>query len=242
VKFLGEFIVEPWTLFLDSFKKFKLQLVHAAFFDLCFYAGFLLVYVCGFFLFNNIILNLPIQVGKSLTPVLAAMIGGIVLLFALLFINTVIFKNLAWNYTLERKTKLWSFIKFSLATVLPWFAVFLLLRYGLTGFAQVVVIPLYALIYIYFIGIARTLYDGKIKKTIGRAFEIGIFKLYKFILPAVLMFLVLFIASGLTSFLINVNDNLFFITSTVVFLMLFAWARYYFTFIVKSCTERKNKK
>lgn len=235
-----KFITAPWSLLIESFRKFNLRIVQAAVLDFLFYTGLLVVYLLSTIIIN-FVLNQPIEPGKSLTPVVIMFIAALVIVYCLFFLNIVFFKNLIWNRTANKKIKFKDFLKFSLATTAPAFAVLLVLRFGLSENAQYIVIPIYAFFYIYFIGIARTLFDGKIKQAIVKTFEIGVFKVYYFIIPLILMIVALWVLAFATSFIATINDYFYLAAAGILFLLCFAWARYYFTFIVNSLEHKKKR-
>jgi len=234
------YFAKQWQIFLDSFRKFNLRQVHAAFFDLCFYFAFFLIYIFGLYLFNWVT-NLQFEVGKTLSPVIFAIIGGIALLYILIFIDVVVFKNIVWNTTLGRKTKFIGFVKLCAATTAPFFIVFIVLRYGLSGNVQLFVLPAYALLYIYFAVIARILYNGKVKETVVKAFELGVFRFYKFIIPGLAMLLVAFVLTLATNPLARLNDTVYFAIASIMLLLFISWTRFYFSSAVCSLAKEKKR-
>jgi hypothetical protein len=238
---VDELIVKPWKLFLDSFRKMDVKIVQAAFFDLLYYFVILLTYLLAVRLAGNV-LNAEFIVGESLAPIISSMIFTFLLIIVLLFANIVVFKNLVWNRTAGRKIGFLDFLKLTAATIIPLAVIFFAISLSVVpSTVSAIVLLVLLLISAYLIAVSRAVYDGNVKKAIIKTVEVGIFKFYKFIVPFVLMLIVFSVLSILTSFLIQVNDAVFFSITTIVFVLFFAWTRFYFLMIVQSGEEKKKK-
>jgi len=236
---IDEMLVKPLKLFAESFRKFNLHIVQAAVFDFLFYSGLLLIYLLALRIFGSI-LNMGISIGESLAPVITSFFLGFVLVLILLFANLVVFKNIVWNRTAQRKTKFYDFFRLSAATVIPFAAVYIVLLVSVTpSTSAMVILALFALLYLYFITISRVVFNGNVRQTIVKAFEVGTFKVHKIIFPVILVFFVFWVLSIITSFLIKVNDNLYFAVTSVIFILFVAWARYYFMLTVNDSIGSK---
>lgn len=249
----NKFIMQNYSLLINSFKRINLKLFLILAFDILFY--FIFMQLGNIFLeiiqkkaanadFTQNFLNFLGLDQQAAGSLLASVRGffffmafSAILFLLLMVINWSIFKGLIWSVVADKKFNFGFFKKFLLLNLI-WLSSWFLLIFLFAIITKPTTAPIFMTIFLvaafYFTNILYPLFlrENKIGK-IKEAFKLGIKKIRYFIVPYAIIGILLYVVSkgySLIALSVDLNPNVF----LGILLIFAAWMRYYFVEIVYS--------
>ena len=242
--------------FLDSFK-FKKNFLYIIGYDLLFYIiAVIFVKLFGFIIekmssgvdmsiLNRAVLDpSPAQVEIVTQTVMGA--KAVVYVFAIFVVLYLVILLFAWSlsrgliYCTLLKKKFnskyyWKFLLLNLVFFVPLLIMFFSFVYVIKELPYAIYVLMFLILAVsYFLTLSYIKFDHKVFKAIGSALEFGFTKIHKMLIPFVLILLMFFVMSFITS---GVNRMVSFglkpYVSVVLFVVYMAWARIYFVRVVE---------
>ncbi|MEA2038171.1 MAG: hypothetical protein U9O94_11795 [Nanoarchaeota archaeon] len=224
--------------YLDSFRKFKLELVIFNFL-------FIMFAYLGFYLMQFIVkgpmarLDEVENIAANIFGVEAAiaafrnffLVGAIAILvfFLLIILSYSLFEGLIWCRILKKKFTLEYFRRFTLLNLIWFFSFIIIASILLFGSKQSivgVVLAVLAVVFILFSQILGVVFTQKNKlRAIKKTFSIG-FRVHRFIIPLIFILATFLIVSQLN--LLNIH----FILIMIIYLVFFSWMQNYFADVI----------
>lgn len=254
---MKEFMKKNINAFLESFKKLDVRLLYSILYDVIGYVligGCIKVYQTVLY---KLLYKLPdisslqsidpsnpqiAQVLASLKIVFSQLAIYTLLLGAAVFLIWVFFKGIIWSAVLKKSVDFKFYRKFLLVNLLwglIWFFVlilsFIFVKQNVLAYLAIIFFML--LIYLTCILYYNSVKEKKIKRIFNETFRIGLKRIYYFIIPAVVMFLVFFILMQSYWFFIRLSDVVQAVIFIIIGIVFVAWTRFYVSNIVEIASK-----
>lgn len=259
------YVKEQFSLYLNSFRHLNINSSFIVLVDLLFYLLVIgLFYVFGAVLQNAAPASIQVQtmtaaqgITNDMNSFLAYIVAGTVIFIIISLLLWIVSRLIVWKLTLGKAycADIKELGKFSLLAMMAVVASIAVLFLPINAFLNyikqsnvwsvllILLLPLLIALMLYLTSLSFILFIEQKEKnaweTAKKAVLLGFKRIWNFILPLLLMVVTFFIASTASRIFSLLSQTITTLLSSLMLLVFFAWARYYFADVVKVIEAEK---